>query len=119
MTDHMKQWPEIAAKLRRALGLAPPTPEEADAEMAQAEEAPMTEEEIDRIVNAATSGTGCPIDEELEVDYSWLNSVETETVSEEMLVLNRNAGEEDPEVKKRLEDLRKKALEDDDEEDEA
>lgn len=47
-------WDGIAPKLRRALGLAPPTIEEADAEMAEAEAVSMTDEEIERIVDFAT-----------------------------------------------------------------
>lgn len=45
-----EKWLHLAAKLRRALGLTPPTPAEADAEMAGAEEAPMSDEAIERIV---------------------------------------------------------------------
>ncbi len=54
MSQNRKKWSQVAAKLRRALGLAPPSLEEADAEMAAAEEAPMSDEEIQRIADAAT-----------------------------------------------------------------
>jgi hypothetical protein len=112
MTDDAKAWTELAAKLRKALGLASPTPNNADAEMAAAGEIPMSEAEIARIANAAA---GSPSDEtiELDTDYSRRNEVETGYVSEEMPVLSRNRGEDDSEVKRRIEELRKKALEDD------
>ena len=48
----VKKWAYVSAKLRRGLGLAPPTIEEAEAEMAEAEEAPMSDEEIERIGDA-------------------------------------------------------------------
>lgn len=49
-----RDWPWLMPRLRRALGLAPPTLEEADKEMAQAEPVPMSDEEIERIVECAT-----------------------------------------------------------------
>lgn len=112
MNDDAKAWTELAAKLRKALGLASPTVKNADAEMAAAGEIPMSEEEVAQIASAAASS---PPDEtfEFDTDYSWIKEVETGAVSEEMLVLNRNRGEDDSEVERRIEELRKKALEDD------
>jgi len=51
MAYNMDAWSRLAMRLRRALRLAPPTPEEADAEMANANEVPMSEDEIERIVD--------------------------------------------------------------------
>lgn len=48
-------WSRIAPKLQRALGFAPLSWKEADVEMAEAEAVPMTEEEIERIAEYATS----------------------------------------------------------------
>lgn len=48
------RWRKLAPRLRRALGLAPPTREEAEREMADAACFPMTDEEIERIVDYAT-----------------------------------------------------------------
>lgn len=65
MSHNKTKWKCLAARLRKALGLAPPTLEEADAEMAKAEEVPMSDEDIERIVSGATkkdrtpSGGGC------------------------------------------------------------
>ena len=55
MAVGVNAWPWLAARLRRALGFAPPTHAEADAEMAEADEVPMSSAEIERIVDAATS----------------------------------------------------------------
>lgn len=49
------EWEKLPLqKMRRALGFTPPTLEEADVEMAEAEEAPMSDEMIQQIVTAAT-----------------------------------------------------------------
>lgn len=53
-TRRATNWQRLAARLRRALGLTPPSLEEADVEMAKAEEAPMSDEEIERIVSGVT-----------------------------------------------------------------
>lgn len=116
MSDDARNWLRVAAKLRRALGLAPPSLEEADAEMAEAEETPMSDEEIQGIVDAAT-GTNTIGSFDPEPDYEWTREFATDEVADEMLVLNREAGEEDPEVDQRIEELRKEALRNGDEED--
>lgn len=119
MTNEPNNWSEIVGKLRRAMGLAPPTPEEADAEMRSAGEIPMSDDEIKAIAKAATEGQrGRP---ELESTYEWLCDQHDETIEDSLLVMNRNKGEDDEEVQKRLDELRRKALDsenDDDEEDE-
>lgn len=116
MSDDTKKWSRVAARLQRALGLAPPTLEEAEAEMAKAHEVPISDTEINRIVDAAT-GADTPASVAPEPDYEWTAEFATDEVAEDMLVLNREAGEEDPEVTQRMEELRKEALSDDEEED--
>lgn len=113
MTNEPNNWSEIVAKLRRAMGLAPPSDEEADAAMLSAGEIPMSDEDIEAIARQAIGQkTTRPT---LEPDYSWLGEqAEDETVDESMLVMNRNKGEEDDEVQRRLKELRRKALESDD-----
>ena len=54
MSENTNKWSQVVVKLRRALELAPPSLEEADAEMAAAGEAPMTDEEIQRIADGVT-----------------------------------------------------------------
>lgn len=57
MACDVTTWNRLAARLRRALGYMPPTLEEADKEMAEAEEVPMSEEEIQTIVDGVIDGT--------------------------------------------------------------
>ncbi len=105
-----KFWTDMAAGLRRKLGLAPPaTPEEAEAQYEAAEEVPLTENQIDRIVGHACGGEPPRYHQPspgYEADKADLSHVE-----DDMLVLNRNAGDEDPEIQARKQELRKKALE--------
>lgn len=61
--DSTKWWDGIAPKLRRALGLAPLTTEEAETELAEAQEVPITDDEIERIVRFAV-GEGASDDRE-------------------------------------------------------
>lgn len=86
MSEDFKSWEELEAKLRKALQLTPPTAAEADAEMEMAEEAPMTREDIERLVERAMRGE--EPSESLAPDYSWLKWV-TEANSKEF-VFNRN-----------------------------
>lgn len=51
MSYNAKKWSRLAVRLQRALGLSPPTIEEAEAEIAEAEEAPMSNTEISQIMD--------------------------------------------------------------------
>lgn len=86
MSEDFKSWKELEEKLRKALGLTPPTAAEADAEMERADEAPMTPEDIERLVKRAMQGD--EPSNSLAPDYSWLTWV-TEANSKEF-VFNRN-----------------------------
>ena len=117
MSSEAGNWHNVTKKLRRALGLCPPTPAEADKAMRDAGEVPLGADEIDRIVRAVTSGKVPPA--AFHPDPSWIEGVEQGNMAEDSnLVLNRNPGEEDEEVDKQVEKLRQEALEDDDENDE-
>lgn len=107
-SDADRFWQGVAKQLRRAKGFSVPTPEEAEAELDAAEEDPLTDEQIDAMVETATSGevgsyTPMP-------DLSWLGDFSDETADEELLVLNRNRGEEDEEVDTLLEEQRQEVL---------
>jgi hypothetical protein len=101
--------PQHLLKLRRAMGLAPPTAAEADAAMANAAEVPMSDYEVRSIVESAVSGK--PVDRELSADFGWTELLNTSEAENEAYAMNRNRGALDEETKKRLEELRKKALE--------
>ena len=107
-SDADRFWQGVAKRLRRAKGFSVPTPEEAEAELDAAEEDPLTEEQIDAMVQAANSGeiqsyTPMP-------DLSWLGAESDEYADEELLVLNRNRGEDDEEIDALLEEQRREAL---------
>ncbi|WZP01245.1 hypothetical protein EP7_005674 (plasmid) [Isosphaeraceae bacterium EP7] len=108
ISDADRFWKGVAKQLRRAKGFSIPTPEEAEAELDAAEEEPLTEEEIDAMVRAATSGemgSYAPAP-----DISWLGDSSDETSDEELLVLNRNRGEENAEIDTLLGEQRREAL---------
>ena len=65
----------------------------------------------------STSGTDTPASVDPEPEYEWTEEFATDEVADESLVLARDAGEQDPEVDQRIDELRKEALRDDDEED--
>ncbi len=86
MSDDAKNWQELEAKLRKALGLAPPSAAEADAEMENAEGVHMSREEIERLVERAMRGE--KPEPSLAADYSWLKWVPLARSDE--FVFNRN-----------------------------
>jgi hypothetical protein len=110
-SDADRFWEEVAKKLRRAKGFSIPTPEEAEAELDAAEEEPLTDEQINGMVEAAVSGelaawTPTP-------DLSWMGETNDSTIEDELFALNRNRGEEDQDVDEILEEQRREALGDD------
>ena len=109
MSSSPNNLPELLRKLRRAMGLAPPTAAEADAAMAKASESPMGDREIRSIVDSVVSGKSAK--RELATDFGWTESLSTSDAENEAYAMNRNRGDLDEETKKRLDELRKKALE--------
>ena len=86
------------------------TPEEAEAELKKAKRAPLSKDEIDSLVRRVVSGE---IDEE-PVSLRWGEEELDEELAGEVLQLNRNAGDEDADTTKRLNELREELLNDDD-----
>jgi hypothetical protein len=115
MSSDAPHWNDVAEKLRRAMGFCPPTPTEADQAMSGAGEIPMSKEDIEDIVADITGGA--PTDCGFHADHAWAQDLDTSAVADDMLVMNRNPGEQDDEVEKRIEELRREALEDDDDPD--
>ncbi len=107
-SDDDKFWGSMVDKLRRASGFCIPTPEEAGAEMDAADDEPISEATLASIVAAVVSGNLTPRDPEPE----WAEDVDTQAVEEGVFQLNRNLGDEDPETDRLLDELRRKALAD-------
>ncbi len=106
---------KLLREVAQKRGFAPLSPEQAQAEYDAAPREPLSPEEIDRIVRHALAGK--PPRRLRPTSPSYIE--EESPVSEDMLVLNRNAGELDPETARKLDELRKSALAEDDDEDES
>lgn len=102
--------------LRRAKGLCPLTREQADAELKKAKRIPMSNEEIRSLASRIASGR-LEQEEEETIEKPWGDYEVDEELAGEILQLNRNAGEDDPETAQKLEDLREELLRDGDDED--
>jgi hypothetical protein len=106
MSDNAKNWDELAESLRRSIAslLA--------AEVGKSESTcggiPLSDEEVKRIVDSAFGKAEPSF--ELEANYSWVGSIETDVVEEQMLALNRSRGGDDADIDRRIEELRARAL---------
>lgn len=108
-SDPEKTWKSLAARIRRAKMLHKLSPAEAEAELRDAPDMPLSEGEIDAVIRGATSGK---LDAwEPEPSPECLEDINTASVDEGVLQLNRNPGENDPETEKLIEELRRSALE--------
>ncbi len=111
-------WDEYAGKLRKKKGFCPLTPEEAIAAFNAAEDAELSEDRIDSIVEAAITGeTGV---EEADEHAAWDGDSELDEVAEDAHQLCRHGNEEDEDADadKTEQDLEDELLKDDEEEDE-
>lgn len=119
MTESNTSWPnpEIENALRRALGLYKFNCEEAAEAYNTAAESPLSPEQLDHVVGAATRQDPAEVDSAIS-RVPWADRTSAETVREEMLQLYRDEGELDEEVKRRMKEHRKRLLNDDGEEDE-
>jgi len=111
MTDAIdKFWQEVEKDLAKKSGFAPLTPEEAEREFEELPDTKLPDSEIESIMAEVISGqltdwTPTPIDEQ---DLG----TDAEVIEEDVYQLNRNAGEGDAETDGLLDELRRKALED-------
>jgi hypothetical protein len=123
--EHDKFWKEVQGKLRRALDLHPLCQEESEKEYKKAKAEPLSEQDVDDVLEFVRSmgergGMPAP-PEDAEADDEdqegsppkWVDPVSAEMVDEEMLQLNRNAGDKDDETQDLIEKHRREALGDD------
>lgn len=95
-------WNDIAPKYRAIRGLCPMTSEDADAEYDNTPAIPLSESEIQAIVDAAISGKASLWEPEIK---EWPPDSDLESVEEEMLAMYREKGETDSieeELRKRM-----------------
>jgi len=105
-----KFWQEVEKDLARQAGFAPLTPEEAQKEFDDLPDTKLSDAETESIIDQVTSGqltdwTPTPVYEETP-------GLESEAIEEDVYQLNRNEGEADAETDELLDELRRKALED-------
>ncbi|MDM4018230.1 hypothetical protein [Roseiconus lacunae] len=112
--DAEKRGDEVIHKLRKLNGFCPMTPEEADAAYDAAPSDPISEDDIDSMIEFVTSG-GKATWEPLP-DLGWTDEENIEEV-EESLQLHRNKGEDEADTTEE-EKLREEMLSDDETEDE-
>ncbi len=107
-------WDELAKKYRCKRGFAP-TPQELEASASSGEpDEPLSDEEIESIVSAVSRGeSGRKADIDISPDVSWISELDTSSIADGVLQLNRNRGESQEDFEERLNALRKKALEED------
>ena len=110
-----KLWNKASEEIRQAFGLGPISREEAEYENSLDRGAPLEESEIEAIVLFAT-GKQERLQQEVEPSVLQESFVEG-SVREEILQLNRNAGELSDEIRERIERHRREVLEGDDEDD--
>lgn len=116
-TNPEKRAEEALNKLRKLKGYCPLTPEEADAEFDAAPTDPISEDEIDSLVESIMSGEMASW--EPTPDLGWTDEINLDEVENDSLVLHRNEGEGDEEANAAEDSLREELLEDgDDTEDE-
>lgn len=101
---------KLLRQVARNKGFMPLTPEQAQAEYDTAAREQISNNEIDLIIRRVVAGQPRDRFRFLPLGHAGADSA----VNDEMLVLNRNAGALDPEIARRLEELRKHALEEDD-----
>ena len=101
---------KIAGKLRKGKGMARLTPDQAQRAFETTSDIRLTSAEVDSIVDQVLSG-GLAIWSPTPSD-SEAADLSAEGVKEDVYQLNRNLGQADPESENLLEELRRKALED-------
>ena len=84
---------EVIHKLRKLKGFCPMTPEEADAAYDATTADPISEDEIDSMIDFVTSAGKASW--EPVPDLGWTDEVDIETVEEDALQLHRNKGDEE------------------------
>ena len=103
-------WQKVAKDLARQSGVAPLTPEEAQKEFEALPDAGLSDTEIDSIVDQVTSGelaVWTPVSTDAD-----LPAADSEAIEQDVYQLNRNEGQSDAETDELLDELRRKALED-------
>jgi hypothetical protein len=90
--DANKRAEEMLHKLRKLKGFCPMTPEEADAAYDAASADPISDDEVELLINFVTSHGKASW--EPKPDLGWTEEEELSNVDEDVLQLHRNKGED-------------------------
>ncbi len=112
--DAEKRAEEAIHKLRKLKGFCPMTPEEADAAYDAAPPDPISDDEIDSLIEAVTSGGKASW--EPKPDLRWTEEENNSGVEDDALQLHRNKGEDDGDTTEE-DKLREELLNDEEDED--
>lgn len=119
MSENEKAWHRFSEIIRKARNDCPLSPEEAQKELdalSTAETSPLSSFEIERMIAKVLDRDFEP--EKKVADTGWVDSYGGNDIEADVLVLNRNKGDTDPEVEAKLEELRKKVDDEEGEQDE-
>lgn len=104
-----KFWHDVSKGLRRFMGLDLPTDNQVQAEFESLGDLHLPEEEVDTIVHSVMCNR--PESREQQPNFDWLSGIDMIGVQDEAMALARDEGEKDEEIDRRLDQLRKAALE--------
>lgn len=108
-------WNKVSPGLRQNRNLLPPTPEEAEADLVAASSEPLPKQRLQDILAFALTGKK-PKRKMVDLVPDWLKNIDLNAVNQDMvLALARNAGAPDEEVDQVLQQLRREAFEEHDE----
>ena len=110
--DDDKFWKVAAAKLRRALKLNQLGAVESQQEYAAADEVDVPEDSLNAMVDSVVTGSDDWSGSTPEPEEDWSDDAGLTMFRDAALQLNRNPGEPDEVVDQRIDELRRKALDD-------
>ncbi len=114
--ENNKFWDDVAPSLQESLNIGPITEKQAQKAYNDAPELKITEDEIDHLLDFAISNRPKDID---QTDHTF--NKDAKFLEEEIYQLHRNEGDEDADdldIDEMMENQRREALEDDEENDE-
>jgi len=110
MNDKIENfWGNLCNELHDSMGWTSQSEEEIQKQLNAIECESISEEEIESLVQSVSSGNITSAYR--RIDYRWSQDHDTESIESEIFSLNRNKGLLDEEVDDKLNELRKKALE--------
>ena len=108
--DTKKFWKTVAPMLRKKMQLEPIGEDDLKRLIEMANEHHLPKQKVEAFLQAAAENKDFRRESTLETTYDWLDPTSTEAIENEVMALNRNAGDTDAETDDLLNELRKKAL---------